>query len=97
MFAVIQHSRRLRMAAIALLAVAVIGAALGFGIAQIIAMEAMATARALQSSVSDPMQLPDGNAPGASAGSRQVTFTDPIFPPVVNDDPPVASPVQPGQ
>jgi hypothetical protein len=62
----------------------------------LVAMEAMATARQLQASTleSDPSGF-DGNAPGASAGSSQVSFADPVFPPVSNDDPRVSSPVQP--
>jgi len=62
----------------------------------LVAMEAMATARAIQaSSAPEPSFL--GNAPGASAGASQVSFSEPIFPPVSGGDPGVASPVQPAQ
>lgn len=60
----------------------------------LVAIEAMATARAIQVS-SSPDPTSPGNAPAAAAGATQVTFTDPVFPPVDVDDPRVASPVQP--
>lgn len=60
----------------------------------LVAMEAMATARSIQaSSAPDPSGL--GNAPGAAAGASQVSFNDPVFPPVDGEEPEVASPVQP--
>jgi len=61
----------------------------------LVAMEAMAAARSVQvSSAPDPSGL--GNAPGAEAGSSQIPFNDPVFPPVEGEEPEVASPVQPG-
>ena len=60
----------------------------------LVAMEAMATARSIQAAAApDPLGL--GNAPGAEAGTSQVSFNDPVFPPV-EGEPEVASPVQPG-
>jgi hypothetical protein len=59
----------------------------------LVAIEAMATARSLQASAAAEPEMP-GNAPGASAGASQVSFADPVFPPVV-EEPEVASPVQP--
>jgi hypothetical protein len=53
----------------------------------------MATARSLQASAAAEPEMP-GNAPGASAGASQVSFADPVFPPIV-EEPEVASPVQP--
>jgi hypothetical protein len=61
----------------------------------LVALEAMATARALQATVAPEPAQGIGNAPGASAGASQVTFAEPVFPPVSGDDPRVASPVQP--
>jgi hypothetical protein len=59
----------------------------------LVAMEAMATARSIQAaSAPDPSGL--GNAPGAAAGSSQVSFNDPVFPPTAGE-PEVASPVLP--
>lgn len=61
----------------------------------LVALEAMATARAIQAATApDPTVL--GNAPGASTGASQVSFSDPVFPPVSGEAPVVASPVQPG-
>ena len=61
----------------------------------LVALEAMATARSIQaSSAPDPSGL--GNAPGAEAGTSQVSFNDPVFPPTDGKDPAVASPVLPG-
>jgi hypothetical protein len=61
----------------------------------LVAMEAMAAARSVQvSSATDPSGL--GNAPGAEAGASQVSFNEPVFPPVDGEEPEVASPVQPG-
>jgi len=60
----------------------------------LVAMEAMAIARSFQAS-SAP-DLPGlGNAPGADAGASQVSFNDPVFPPVDGEEPEVASPVVP--
>ncbi len=60
----------------------------------LVAMEAMATARAIQASL-DLESSGLGNAPGAAAGASQVSFNDPVFPPVEGTEPEVASPVQP--
>jgi hypothetical protein len=61
----------------------------------LVAIEAMAAARSVQvSSAPDPSGL--GNAPGAEAGASQVSFNEPVFPPVDGEEPEVASPVQPG-
>jgi hypothetical protein len=64
----------------------------------LVAMEAMAIANRMQTS-STPQAEPfqNGNAPGASSGTSQVSFADPVFPPVDANDPRVATPVQPGQ
>jgi hypothetical protein len=60
----------------------------------LVALEAMAIARSIQAS-SAP-ELPGlGNAPGADAGSSQVSFNDPVFPPAAGGEPEVASPVVP--
>ena len=61
----------------------------------LVAMEAMAAARSMQaSSAADPSGV--GNAPGAQAGASQISFSEPVFPPVSGSGPAVASPVQPG-
>jgi len=61
----------------------------------LVALAAMATARSTEVSAgSVPSAL--GNAPGAAAGASQVSFNEPIFPPVDGNQPEVASPVQPG-
>jgi hypothetical protein len=60
----------------------------------LVTMEAMATARAIQASAA-PETSGLGNAPGASAGASQVSFAEPVFPPVDGDEPAPASPVQP--
>jgi hypothetical protein len=61
----------------------------------LVAIEAMAAARSIQaSSAADPSGA--GNAPGAQAGASQVSFSEPVFPPVDGEEPEVASPVQPG-
>jgi hypothetical protein len=62
----------------------------------LVALESVAMARSLQASLATaPEPFVPGNAPGASAGSTQVGFADPIFPPVSGDDPDVASPSKP--
>jgi hypothetical protein len=64
----------------------------------LVALEATAAARSLSaSSFTSGETAPggSGNAPGASAGATQVTFSDPVFPPVAGGAPPVGSPVQP--
>jgi hypothetical protein len=61
----------------------------------LVALEAMAAARAPSASSSEPDAGASGNAPDASAGTTQVTFSDPVFPPVSGNDPPPGSPVQP--
>jgi hypothetical protein len=61
----------------------------------LVALEAEAAARSLSASGSLDVAGP-GNAPGASAGATQVSFNEPIFPPVGGNEPDVASPVQPG-
>ncbi len=62
----------------------------------LVAFEAEAAAGSMRASGA-ALDLPGvGNAPGASAGSSQVTFNDPVFPPTSGDGPDVASPVQPG-
>jgi hypothetical protein len=58
------------------------------------ALESAAMSRSLEA-FSSPEPSILGNAPGASAGASQVSFNDPIFPPVAGDDPEVASPVRP--
>ena len=60
----------------------------------LVALESAAMSRSLQA-FSSPEPSILGNAPGASAGASQVSFNDPIFPPVAGDDPEVASPVRP--
>jgi len=60
----------------------------------LVAMEAMAMARSLQAS-SAPDVPGLGNAPGADAGASQVSFNDPVFPPVDGEEPEVASPAVP--
>jgi len=60
----------------------------------LVALEAMATARSIQAfSAPDLSDL--GNAPGAAVGASQVSFNDPVFPPVDGEEPDVASPVVP--
>jgi hypothetical protein len=61
----------------------------------LVAIEAMAAARSLQAS-SAPDTSDPGNAPGAENGASQVSFSEPVFPPVNGEGPEVASPVQPG-
>jgi hypothetical protein len=62
----------------------------------LVALESEAAARSISASASpDPVSGSIGNAPGATSGSTQITFSDPVFPPVSGDDPRVASPVQP--
>jgi hypothetical protein len=61
----------------------------------LVALETTASARSVQAS-SAPEGGFLGNAPQASAGASQVSFADPVFPPLSGDDRDVASPVQPG-
>jgi hypothetical protein len=64
----------------------------------LIAMEDLARALSLQASRSSEAEPGlAGNAPGASAGASQISFSDPVFPPVDGNDPKVGSPVQPVQ
>ena len=58
----------------------------------LVAVETNAAALSVQASGA----LDFGNAPAASAGSTQIPFNEPVFPPASGDDPEVASPVQPG-
>jgi hypothetical protein len=60
----------------------------------LVAMETKATAGAMQALGSPGGSV--GNAPGASAGPTQISFSEPVFPPVNGDEPEVASPVMPG-
>jgi hypothetical protein len=64
----------------------------------LIAMEDLARALSLQASRgSESEPGTGGNAPGASAGASQISFSDPVFPPVDGNGPNVGSPVQPVQ
>ncbi len=64
----------------------------------LIAMEDLAQAMSLQASRSSEAEPGvASNVPGASAGAAQISFSDPVVPPVDGNDPRVGSPVQPVQ
>jgi hypothetical protein len=64
----------------------------------LIAMEDLARALSLQASRSAEAEPSlEGNAPGAGSGASQISFSDPVTPPVEGAPPPVGSPVQPVQ
>lgn len=63
----------------------------------LVAMEAAASALALQASDTDPNSMESGNVPSASAGVSQTSFSEPLVPSIDEDsrNPDVASPVAP--